>query len=355
MQTACNTPRTPQQPQPLPTPEEFDRLTAGQFQRATALDPTAAELLAMLDASTETQSLPSYPDTPEGHLATLLPENRARKLLGCKVGGFVFKYHDGHRAWRPSYPCQLCILCAACAADQADEQFAKYSNLASFMQGHHFTRVTVQLAPDAAPALAYDSLMRFLRKHLPKAPTVAKIKPSSDTVEVAYLAALSEDETALVHRQFPSAVVRRHCHSVFLRELHRVLDADTFPTPEATAAADTKYNGIHLLRVQGLSREERRNLSLMTPIRDKFSGDEPNAPDSTTPQAEKLYHRTASGKLMPIPSCPCGCGAAPTHFGRGKYEKDDSPDIHWIQIEAVTESQRIHEANLLKASMVMIQ
>jgi len=309
----------------------------------------------MLDASTETQSIPSYPDTPEGHLAALLPEDRARKLLGCKVGGFVFKYHDGHRAFRRCFPCRLGILCAACAADQADEQFAKYGNLASFMQGHHFTRITVPLAPDAAPALAYDSLMRFLRKYLPKAPTVAKIKPATDTVEIAYLAALSEDETTRVHRYFPSATVRRHCHSTFTRELHRVLDADTFPTPEATVAADIKYNGIHLLRVQGLSREERRNLSLMTPIRDKFSGDASAEGNSTTPATEKLYHRTASGKLMPIPSCPCGCGAAPTHFGRGKYEKDDSPDIHWIQIEAVTESQRIQEANLLKASMVMIQ
>lgn len=322
MQTACNT-------LPLPSPDD-PSLNAPILTARAPLD--LASLDAMLDA--ETQCVPPPPTTPEGKLAALLSEDRGHKLVNCRKGGIIFKYADGHRAWRPMFPCNLTIACAHCAMEQADEQFSKYLGLDSLIAGL-FIRITVPLEiPDnISPKVPFDTLMKSLRRLLPKAPTVAKIKPSSDTVEVLYCSGLSEAATTKLRKLYPSAVIRRHCLSNFPRELHRVLDADLFRTPEAAAAADAKYMKSRLLRVQGISREERSKLSLMRAIRDNLT--EPS--QDSSPQHEKspktFHHRTASGRLMPVPACPCGCGSPPTHFGRGKSVNDDSPDIHWVQVE----------------------
>lgn len=323
MQSAYNT---------LPSPDDPSL-------NATQSAPLPFDIDAALDA--ETQCIHPWPETPEGRLAALLSEDRGHKLVNCRKGGIIFKYADGHRAWRPMFPCNLTIACTHCAMEQADEQFSKYLGLDMLIPGH-FTRITIPLdIPESvSPKVPFDALMKSLRRLLPKSPTVAKIKPSSDTVEVIYCAALSESAIARLRKLYPAAIARRHCLSNFPRELHRVLDADLFRTPEAAAAADTKYMKSRLLRVQGLSREERSKLSLMAAIRDNLT--EPN-PESTgdasmndknpKPPVKTFHHRTASGRLMPVPACPCGCGSPPTHFGRGKSVNDDSPDIHWVQVE----------------------
>jgi len=101
MQTACNTPRTSQQPQPLPTPEEFDRLTASQFQRATAPEPSYDEMMAALDA--ETQQVPDLKNPAAIHLAehglmakAIARENCSKYCIFDRCDGSISPRGDRH-------------------------------------------------------------------------------------------------------------------------------------------------------------------------------------------------------------------------------------------------------------------
>lgn len=334
MSSTCNT---------LPTPAEFDLLTANQFQSVRDV---------MTDLESETISVPN---TPEERIALHLPEDRGRKLLNCRKNSISFKYPDGHRSWRPGFPCNMTICCLPCALDQAADQYSKYSGLSRLIR-QRFTRLTIPITAadtDGTIKSSYDTLMKLLHRTIPKTPTLAKIKPSSDTVEIISTSTLPDSAIAKIRLAYPSAVVRLHYQSSFSRELHRVVDADQelFKSPELAALADSKYQKTCLLRTQGISREERSKLSLIDPIRDNLSESSPGAGSDAGSQPpkppEKLYHRTASGRLMPVPACPCGCGSAPTHFACSKSQHEAIPEEDWIPIQIVTETQRLMEIDQL--------
>lgn len=343
MSTTCNA--IPPSRITLPSPAEFERLTANQFESIRDINADLEEI----------QTVPLPPTTLAGKIAAHLPEKRGQKLLGCRNKGLTFKYSDGRRAWRPGFPCHMTICCAPCAMDQAADQYSKYAGLTLFIQ-QRFTRITIPIAvPDTSTVKScYDSLMKLLRKSIPKIPTLAKIKPSSDTVEILVTATLSESATAKILHAYPDAMIRQHYQSNFSRELHHVVDTDhvLFSNPELAALADRRYQKTCLLRTQGISREDRIKLSRTDPIRDNLSESVPesasdggfHAPKST----EKLYHRTASGHLMQVPACPCGCGSPPTHFAYAKLQHEAVPDEDWIPIVIVTETQRLIELKQLK-------
>lgn len=354
MQTACNTPATPRIQLQLPslddpslnTPTITAQLPDASYQMyRPRYQPEALPTLEDLDLDLPPERKP-FPDTPLGHLASLVAYERGTKLLGCRDGGFVFKYPCGKRRWREAYPCKLGILCFMCAQDAAEEQFDKYKHLESFIIGRHFTRITIPISD--SPREEYNSLMEFLSQ-FPKAATLTKIKPVANVIEVIYCAALGNSELSQIREAWPSATARRYCQSNFLRELHAVLDAVAFETPELAAAADAKYFKINLLRLQGLSQEERKNLSLLA-VRNKFPKDDESSPggdgsgpslggEMTSLPPKKYFHRTRTGHLMPVPACSCPCGAAPTHIARGKSIHDDSPDMVWTELNIYTEEQ----------------
>lgn len=362
MQYACITPRT----SPAPLPDIDDPSLTAPIIHVPDPDAEYDRMMAALEA--ETCAIPAWPDTPKGHLAALLPYERGRKLISCRNGGFIYRYADGSRAWRPMYPCND-PCCPDCSEDRRKAEFDKYQHLESFLQGHKFTRITVLLPADMTPRIAITGLMNFLKQSLPKAATLAKVKPISDRVEILYCGGMPEGFQASLRLAYPAAVCRQHCQSNFLRELDHVLTPEASTSPEATVMADAKYHKTRLLRLQGLTQAEREKLLHMSAIRNNFSPDEDEpipgdgsggcgggfSSNSDPPPPEKYYHRTSNGHLMSVPACPCGCGAGPTHFARGKSAEDNSPDLEWYAITLVTESQRIHEAKMLKESMVMLQ
>lgn len=345
-------------------------LPAWQYRSSSYQPPRQLEqLLDINDPLLDVPCGPEWPDTPAGKIAALLDYVRGVKLTRCRHGGFIFKFPDGSRGFRPAYACRMTIVCFECAVDQALEQFGKYRSLIDFLPAEQFTRMTIRLADNLPPSERVDQIMALLDRTLPKLPTVAKIKPASDTLEILYCAELTREEVAAVRAAYPTMRLHRYHTTHFHRELHRVLDAEPFATPESAAAADTKYFDIRLLRVHGLSREERRNLTLVQPTRVNFAEASPDSPPgggssggfSPSPEESDLpreqpaaqpasipnppirqhYHRTASGRLWAVPSCSCGCGAAPVSFAKGMSKDDNSPDLNWIDIDLVTKEESI--------------
>lgn len=281
------------------------------------IEESPEDMLAALDAQPPQQT----PTTPLGILMMLLPDRRSRRLSWCR--SYWQWYTDGHHKWcRTSTPCDLVIACLPCAMYQAKEQQLKYDGLYPHIPDAGFTRLSFPLDL-SEPKKTYDRLFRHLKRYLPKAPTLGKIKPASDRIEVLYCAPTTPDSLARLHKLYPDMRAVSCQRSQFRDELANVLRPDLPKDPEAIAALDAKYLKVRLLRFHGLSQEDRKKLSPIEPesIVDNYHEDK-----------TKSCHCGEHGKLTPLPKCP-KCGKLPTKFSRwqSRMAKEPPPD-QWIDV-----------------------
>lgn len=265
----------------------------------------ASELLAMLDREPAQHA----PTTYKERLMVLLPDKRAQRLNWCCAYWQFFT--DGVHTWkRPSNACSLVILCPKCAATQAMEQHRKYHYLYPFVPDAGFTRISVPLDL-SVPKQAYDRLVKHLRKLLPPLPHVMKIKPTRETVESLYCGSISPDNMSALKALYPSMRFLPCARSKFREELTSVLSPDLPRTPEAITALDAKYMKTRLLRVHGLTQEQRKNLSDER-LSDKLDNSEPT------------FHQEPGKAPIHIPHCP-HCGKLATKLCHWRHESLPEP------------------------------
>lgn len=293
MQTACNT---------LPPPND-PSLNIPNQSAPIPFD----DLMAMLDR----EPMQHAPTTYKERLSILLPDKRAMRLNWCCA--YWQHFHDGTHTWkRPSNACSLVILCPRCAAVQAMEQHKKYHYLYPFIPDTGFTRISVPLDL-STPKTAYDQLVKHLRKLLPPLPHVMKIKPTRETVESLYCGSISPQQRNALQALYPSMRFLSYARSQFREELTAVLAPDLPRTPEAIAALDTKYMKTRLLRVHGLTQEQRKKLSDER-LSDKLDNSEPT------------FHQEPGRAPIYIPHCP-HCGKLATKICHWRHESLPDPEL----------------------------
>jgi len=135
MSTACNS-----TPTPLPTPEEFDRLTAGQFQCATA--PAAPiDIEAGLE---ETQCAPApidptkFTDPGAIALASHGPDwyAKAQKMEDCARFGFIATCGKGHVLGMRVLYCN-CRFGECCRDRKAEETINRWGQIIEHVTNQH--------------------------------------------------------------------------------------------------------------------------------------------------------------------------------------------------------------------------
>lgn len=201
-----------------------------------------------------------------------LPDSgkRAQRLLNCEA----FKcYHScGLHTWgQISSHCELTIACPGCAMRMAQEQFDKYIHLETFARDANgytlFTFRPPQSALDESqgPKEFFTRLGKMLSRVLDKAPTLAKVKVLSGRIEVMYLGPVSIDQLRELQGMYPSFRYRRVTDpGNFPRDLRDLLAPELPTDPVQLGQLDYKYRKVRQLRVWGMSRDERKKLSVLS-------------------------------------------------------------------------------------------
>lgn len=267
-------------------------------------------------------TIQELPTDFRGRTAMLLSGSRGERLALCRAHWQWFT--DGVHKWcRPSNPCELIIACPACAEEQAMAQRKQYDGLFEYVPELGFTRMTFR--PDFSNIKeSFDLLTKALRKHLPKAPTVSKIKPATRRIEVLYCGPLPLAGLAALLRLYPTMQQTLEPRLHFREELGVVLAPDLPSIPAEVAELDSKYRKTRLLRVQGLTQEQRRKLSVIeeSPITDNFSSDGTGEGDPS--------QYLDNGIAKPVPRCP-HCGRSATKFTPWVVDGANPPTEHCWQ------------------------
>ena len=118
-----------------------------------------------------------------------------------------------------------------------------------------------------------------------------------------------------------------HDRSQFREELAKVLAPDLPRNPDLVAELDARYLKVRLLRVAGLTQEERKKLSTKDtePIVDNYHEDQARA-----------CHCGEHGKLTKLPNCP-KCGKIPTKISKWQsHTSQEPPEDQWMDVVLYT-------------------